>query len=67
MKILVDECAYDPILLKGVLPEGCLLLTEGKVKIEHIGYFRSAMCDDFLFFLPKEKEYQDCFRRADGR
>ena len=53
MKILVEECAYDPALLKGVLPEGRLLLTGGKVKIEHVGYFRSAACDDFVFFLPK--------------
>ena len=40
MKILVEECAYDPVLLKGVLPEGRLLLTGDKVKIEHVGYFR---------------------------
>ena len=53
MKILVEECAYDPVLLKGVLPEGRLLLTGDKVKIEHVGYFRSAACDDFVFFLPK--------------
>ena len=34
MKILVEECSYDPAVLKGVLPEGRLLLTGDKVKIE---------------------------------
>ena len=53
MKILVEECSYDPAVLKGVLPEGRLLLTGDMVKIEHVGYFRSAACDDFVFFLPK--------------
>ncbi len=53
MKILVEECSYDPAVLKGVLPEGRLLLTGDKVKIENVGYFRSAVCDDFVFFLPK--------------
>ena len=53
MRILVEECSYDPSVLKGVLPEGRLLLTGDKVKIEHVGYLRSAACDDFVFFLPK--------------
>ena len=53
MRILVEECSYDPSILKGVLPEGRLLLTGDRVKIEHVGYLRSAACDDFVFFLPK--------------
>lgn len=53
MKILIEECRYDPKVLEGVLPRDKLLLTDDKVKIEHVGYFRSAACDDFVFFLPK--------------
>ncbi len=53
MKILVEGCSYDPKELEGVLPEGKIMLTGDKVKIEHVGYFRSAECDDFVFFLPK--------------
>ena len=53
MKILIEECRYDPKVLEGVLPKNRLPLTDEKVKIEHVGYFRSAACDDFVFFLPK--------------
>lgn len=40
-------------MLEGVLPQNRIPLTDEKVKIEHVGYFRSAACDDFVFFLPK--------------
>lgn len=53
MRILIEECRYDPKLLEGILPRDRLLLTDEKVKVEHVGYFRSAECDDFVFFLPK--------------
>ncbi len=53
MKLLVEGCSYDPKVLVGVLPEGRLMLTGEKVLVEHVGYFRSAACDDFVFFLPK--------------
>ena len=53
MKILIEECRYDPKALEGVLPRDRLPLTDEKIKIEHVGYFRSAACDDFVFFLPK--------------
>ena len=53
MRILIEECRYDPKVLEGVLPRDRLLLTDEKVKVEHVGYFRSAECDDFVFFLPK--------------
>lgn len=53
MRILIEECRYDPKVLEGVLPHDRLLLTDEKVKVEHVGYFRSAACDDFVFFLPK--------------
>ncbi len=53
MRILIEECRYDPKVLEGVLPRDRLLLTDEKVKVEHVGYFRSAACDDFVFFLPK--------------
>ena len=53
MKILIEECRYDAEVLKGVLPHDKLLMTDNKIKIEHVGYFRSSECDDFVFFLPK--------------
>lgn len=53
MRVLVEGYSYAKEDVKGVLPEGKLLLTRGKVKIEHVGYYRSAACDDFVFFLPK--------------
>ena len=53
MRILIEECRYDPKVLEGVLPRDRLLLTDEKVKVEHVGYFRSAASDDFVFFLPK--------------
>ena len=53
MKILIEECRYDPKVREGVLPRDKLLLTDDKIKVEHVGYFRSAACDDFVFFLPK--------------
>lgn len=53
MRVLVEGYSYSKEDVKGVLPEGKLLLTRGKVKIEHVGYYRSAACDDFVFFLPK--------------
>ena len=49
MRILIEECRYDPKVLEGVLPRDRLLLTDEKVKVEHVGYFRSAECDDFVF------------------
>ena len=53
MKVLIEGCSYSPDVLKGVLPERRLLLTDEKVTIENVGYFRNADCDDFVFFLPK--------------
>ncbi len=53
MKILIEECRYDPNVLEGVLPRDRLMLTDDKVKVENVGYFRSADSDDFVFFLPK--------------
>ena len=42
-----------PEEVKNILPEERFLLTDEKVTIEHVGYFRSAKCDDFVFLLPK--------------
>ncbi len=53
MKILIEGCAYSPEVVRGVLPEKRLLLTDEKVVIENVGYFRNPECDDFVFFLPK--------------
>ena len=53
MKILIEGCAYPPEAVRGVLPERRLLLTDEKVVIENVGYFRCPECDDFVFFLPK--------------
>lgn len=53
MKILIEGCSYSPEVVKNVLPEKRLLLTDEKVTIENVGYFRNPECDDFVFFLPK--------------
>ena len=53
MKILIEGCSYSPEAVKNVLPEKRLLLTDEKVTIENVGYFRNPECDDFVFFLPK--------------
>lgn len=53
MKILIEGYKYAPEDVKGILPEGQILLTDEKVKIDYVGYFRNAQCDDFIFFLPK--------------
>ncbi len=53
MKILIEGCAYSPEVVRAVLPEKRLLLTDEKVVIENVGYFRNPECDDFVFFLPK--------------
>ncbi len=53
MKILIEGCSYLPEVVKNVLPEKRLLLTDEKVVIENVGYFRNPECDDFVFFLPK--------------
>lgn len=53
MKLLVEGYSYEPEVVRGAIPENKLLLTNGKVSIEHVGYYRSAGCNDFVFFLPK--------------
>jgi hypothetical protein len=53
MKILIEGYSYSPEVVKNVLPEKRLLLTDEKVIIENVGYFRNPECDDFVFFLPK--------------
>ena len=53
MKILIEGYSYSPEVVKNVLPEKRLLLTDEKVTIENVGYFRNPECDDFVFFLPK--------------
>ena len=53
MKILIEGCSYSPEAVKNVLPEKRLLLTDEKVTIENVGYFRNPECDDFVFFPPK--------------
>ena len=58
MKILVEEYAYDKEVVRNVLPESHVFLTNGKVKIEYVGYYHNANStaegkDDFVFFLPK--------------
>lgn len=53
MKILIEGYSYSPEVVKNVLPEKRLLLTDEKVTIENVGYFRNSECDDFVFFLPK--------------
>ena len=53
MKIFVEGHSYDPKDVENVLPENRLLLSDGRVKIENVGYYRSPKCDDFVFFLPK--------------
>ncbi len=53
MKILIEGYSYSPEVVKNVLPEKRLLLTDEKVTIENVGYFRNSECNDFVFFLPK--------------
>ena len=53
MKILIEGCSYSPEVVKNVLPEKRLLLTDEKVTVENVGYYRNPACDDFVFFLPK--------------
>ena len=53
MKILIEGYAYSPALVRGVLSENRLLLTDERVVIENVGYFHSSTCNDFVFFLPK--------------
>lgn len=53
MKIFFEGYSYDPEVVRDALPDSKLLLTNEKVKIEHVGYYRSPACDDFVFFLPK--------------
>ncbi len=53
MKILIEGYRYCPEDVQGVLPEEQILLTDEKVKIDYVGYFRNPKCDDFVFFLPK--------------
>lgn len=53
MKILIEGYSYSPEDVRNVLPEKRLLLTDEKVVIENVGYFRNSDCDDFVFFLPK--------------
>lgn len=53
MKILIEGCSYPRETVRNVLPEGRLFLTDEKVRIENVGYFRNPKCDDFVFFLPK--------------
>ena len=53
MKILIEGYSYAREVVANVLPEKRLLLTDEKVTIENVGYFRNPVCDDFVFFLPK--------------
>ena len=58
MKILIEEYGYDKEVVRNVLPESHIFLTNGKVKIEYVGYYHNANStkdgnDDFVFFLPK--------------
>jgi hypothetical protein len=53
VKILVEGHAYAPEIVENVLPSGRILLSNGKVAVENVGYYRSAACGDFVFFLPK--------------
>ena len=53
MKILIEGYSYAREVVENVLPEKRLLLTDEKVTIENVGYFRNPACDDFVFFLPK--------------
>ena len=53
MKIFVEGHSYDPMDVERVLPDSRMLLSDGRVPIENVGYYRSPKCDDFVFFLPK--------------
>lgn len=55
MKILIEEHSYEKEQVDGLVPEGKLLLTNGKYKVENVGYYRGTMPgrEDFIFFLPK--------------
>ena len=58
MKILIEEYGYDKEVVRNALPENHIFLTNGKVKIEYVGYYHNANStkngnDDFVFFLPK--------------
>ena len=58
MKILIEEYGYDKEVVRNALPESHIFLTNGKVKIEYVGYYHNANStedgnDDFVFFLPK--------------
>lgn len=53
MKIFVEGHSYDPKDVKRVLPDNRMFLSDGRVPIENVGYYRSPTCDDFVFFLPK--------------
>ena len=53
MRILIEGYNYSPEVVKNILPEKRLLLTDEKVTVENVGYFRNTECDDFVFFLPK--------------
>ena len=58
MKILIEEYGYDKEVVRNALPESHIFLTNGKVKIDYVGYYHNANStveanDDFVFFLPK--------------
>lgn len=58
MKILIEEYAYSPEDVRNALPDGRIMLTDEKIKIEHVGYYHNSNStkeqnDDFVFFLPK--------------
>ena len=42
MKILIEGYSYSPKDVRNVLPEKRLLLTDEKVVIEDVGYFRNS-------------------------
>lgn len=53
MKVLIEGYTYDQKVVKSVLPENKFFFVGDKLNLEYVGYYRSAGCDDFVFFLPK--------------
>ena len=51
MKILIEGYSYSPEDVRNVLPEKRLLLTDEKVVIENVGYFRNSKLMSLSFLL----------------